>query len=41
VPMVLMSGVTAAQSALRDLGLPTEGRVAGAGTEAWATAAAN
>ena len=41
VPMVLMSGVTAAQSALRDLGLPTEGRVASAGAEAWATAAAN
>jgi phytoene dehydrogenase-like protein len=41
VPMVLMSGVTAAQSALRDLGLPTEGRVAVAGAEAWATAAAN
>ena len=39
VPMVLMSGVTAAHAALRDRGLGTAGR--SAKVEAWATASAN
>ena len=41
VPMVLMSGVTAAHAALRDRGLGTEGRSTRVKAEAWATAAAN
>ena len=42
VPMVLMSGVTAAHAALRDRGLSTAGRGAtGRKAEAWATVGAN
>ena len=41
VPMVLMSGVTAAHAALRDRGLSTAGRVPSRKAEPWATAAAN
>ena len=41
VPMVLMSGVTAAHAALQDHGLSTQGRMSGTKAEAWATAAAS
>jgi phytoene dehydrogenase-like protein len=41
VPMVLMSGVTAAHAALQDCGMSTQGRISGTKAEAWATAAAN
>jgi phytoene desaturase len=41
VPMVLMSGVTAAWSALRDHGLSVDGRVSGSREPAWTTSAAN
>jgi len=37
VPMVLMSGVTAAHAALQDRGISTMGRVSGTKANAWAT----